>query len=188
MSLDDITRRIRAFEALPIGNGRLGAMIFGGVGQERIALNEERCGPASRVDWNREDAAKNLPKIRELLLAGKNAEAEALVNQTFTCKGGGSRGGARGPWGCFQELGNLNIVWASDVESIPLNEWKYKMLTTPGIKDIREQRREVARWSPKRSKPEADDSGWTDYLIADGKAVKGGRKFEIGDKASCAIT
>ncbi len=37
------------------------------------------------------------------ILAGKNAEAEAMVNQTFTCKGGGSRGGARGPWGCYQE-------------------------------------------------------------------------------------
>ena len=95
----------------------------------------------SRTNWNRADAAKNLPKIRELLLAGKNAEAEALVNQTFTCTGGGSRGGARGPWGCYQELGNLNIVWESDVESVPLNEWKYRMVTTPGIKDIREHRR-----------------------------------------------
>ena len=102
-------------EALPIGNGRLGAMIFGGVGHERIALNEESVWSGSRTNWNRENASQNLPKIRELLLAGKNDEAEKLVNQTFTCTGGGSGGGARGPWGCFQELGNLNIVWASDV-------------------------------------------------------------------------
>jgi hypothetical protein len=103
-----------AHEALPIGNGRLGAMIFGGVRRERIALNEDTVWSGERTNWNRPDANKNLPKIRELLLAGKNAEAEALVNQTFTCVGGGSRGGARGPWGCFQELGNLNITWASD--------------------------------------------------------------------------
>ena len=122
-----------AHEALPIGNGRLGAMVFGKVGRERIALNEDTVWSGSRVNWNRKDAAQNLPKIRELLLAGKNAEAEAMVNRAFTCVGGGSRGGANGPWGCFQELGNLNIVWGSDVESVPLNKWKYKMIETPGM-------------------------------------------------------
>jgi len=80
-------------EALPIGNGRLGAMIFGGVGRERIALNEESVWSGSRTNWNREHASQNLPQIRELLLAGKNPEAEALVNQTFTCTGGGSKAG-----------------------------------------------------------------------------------------------
>ena len=118
-------------EALPIGNGRLGAMIFGKVGHERIALNEDTVWSGSRVNWNRQGASKNLPKIRELLLAGKNAEAEKLVNETFTCVGGGSRGGARGPWGCYQELGNLHLVWDSDVVSVPLNEWKYKVIETP---------------------------------------------------------
>ena len=170
-------------EALPIGNGRLGAMIFGGVGQERIALNEESVWSGSQVDWNREDAAKNLPRIRELLLAGKNAEAEAMVNETFTCKGGGSRGGARGPWGCYQELGNLNIIWAMDVESVSLGEWKYTMIETPGIQDIREQRREAQRKELEAVKVETDDRDWADYVIADGEAVKGAREFQIGDKA-----
>ena len=62
-------------EALPIGNGRLGAMIFGGVGQERIALNEDTVWSGSRVNWNRQGASKNLPIIRERLLAGKNADS-----------------------------------------------------------------------------------------------------------------
>jgi hypothetical protein len=170
-------------EALPIGNGRIGAMIFGGVGHERIALNEETVWSGSRVDWNREDAARNLPKIRELLLAGKNAEAEEMVNQTFTCTGGGSRGGARGPWGCYQELGNLNLVWSADVKSVPLGEWKYTMIDTPGIKDIREQRREARRKELEAVKVGTDDNDWADYVIAGGKAVKGARTFEIGDKA-----
>ena len=170
-------------DALPIGNGRLGAMIFGGVGRERIALNEDSLWSGSRINWNREDASKNLPKIRELLLAGKNAEAEAMVNQTFTCLHGGSRGGARGPWGCYQELGNLNIVWGVDVDSMPLNEWKFKMITTPGITDIREHRSEVQRQMLEAAKQEADDSDWTDYVIGEGKAVKGGQKFKINDKA-----
>jgi len=170
-------------EALPIGNGRLGAMIFGRIGHERISLNEETVWSGSPVNWNRQDAAKNLPKIRQLLLAGKNAEAEAMVNQTFTCVGGGSRGGARGPWGCYQELGNLNIVWSSKVQSIPLNKWKYKMITTPGITDIREHRREVNRLVAEAVKVDADDKNWTDYVTAEGKAVKGGRKLNLNDKA-----
>jgi len=169
-------------QALPIGNGRLGAMIFGGVGHERIGLNEETVWSGSRVNWNRKDASKNLPKIRELLLAGRNDEAEALVNQTFTCTGGGSRGGAGGPWGCYQELGNLNIVWSSKAQAIPLGTWKYKMITTPGITDIRKHRREVSRLVTETAKVDVDDKAWADYIIADGKAVKGGRKLDLNDK------
>ena len=170
-------------EALPVGNGRLGAMIFGGVGHERIALNEDTVWSGSRVNWNRQGASKNLPRIRELLLAGKNAEAEKLVNETFTCVGGGSRGGARGPWGCYQELGNLHIVWDSDVESIQLNEWKYKMIETPGIDNISQQRAESERQVGEAVKVGMDETGWTDYVLDGGKAVKGARVFKIGDRA-----
>jgi len=91
--------RIWSREALPIGNGRIGAMVFGKVGHERIALNEETVWSGMQTNWNRPDANENLPKIRELLLAGRNDEAEAMVNETFTCTGGGSRGGENGPWG-----------------------------------------------------------------------------------------
>ncbi len=157
-------------------------MIFGGIGQERIALNEETVWSGTTIDWNRKDANKNLPKIRELLLAGKNAEAEALVNQTFTCVRGGSRGGASGPWGCYQELGNLTIVWGSRVKPLPLNQWKYKMITTPGIKDYRKQWHEVRRLVAEAVKMDVDVSKWTDYVIADGKAVKGGRRLVNGDR------
>ena len=102
------------------------------------------------------------------MLAGKNAEAEKLVNQTFTCTGGGSRGGARGPWGCYQELGSLHIVWSSDIESVPLNEWKYTMIETPGIKDHRKQWQETRRLVAKAVKVETDDTDWTDYVLAGG--------------------
>jgi len=170
-------------EALPIGNGRLGAMIFGRVDRERIALNEESVWSGCRTDWNREDAAKNLPEIRRLLLEGKNAKAESLVNKTFTCKGGGSRGGARGPWGCYQELGNLNIAWKLDVQSIPLNTWKYKMITAPDITDHRRQWREIHRLVDEASKVDVNESGWTNYVLADGKAIEGSRRFSVGDRA-----
>ena len=107
-------------QGLPLGNGRLGIMILGGTADERIVLNEESMWNGSPSDDNRPDAHQNLPKIRELLLAGKNSEAEELVNQTFTCQGAGSGHGKRPdgksygrgsqvPFGCYQTLGNLRL-------------------------------------------------------------------------------
>ena len=97
--------------SLPLGNGRLGAMVFGGVDEERIVLNESSVWSGSPGDDNREGAHAALPEIRRLLAEGKNREAEALVNQTFTCKGPGSGGGrgANVPFGCYQVLGNLRL-------------------------------------------------------------------------------
>ncbi len=86
-------------ESSPMGNGRLGAMMFGGADEERIVLNESSVWSGSRQDADREDAYKVLPEIRRLLLEGKNPEAEALVNANFTCKGPGSGGGQ---YGCYQ--------------------------------------------------------------------------------------
>src|SRR6185369_4214699 len=77
-------------ESCPLGNGRLGAMLFGGVEEERIILNESSMWSGAREDSDREGAARALPEIRRLLLAGKNVEAEDLVNKNFTCKGKGS--------------------------------------------------------------------------------------------------
>src|SRR6266853_1809906 len=83
-------------ESCPLGNGRLGAMFFGGVNEERIVLNESSVWSGSKQDADREGAAKVLPEIRRLLLEGKNVEAEALVNANFTCKGPGSGDGSGG--------------------------------------------------------------------------------------------
>ncbi len=169
-------------QALPVGNGRLGAMIFGGIGRERIALNEDSVWSGARVEWNRPDASANLPKIRELLLAGQNPEAEALVNQTFTCIGGGSRGGARGPWGCFQELGNLHIARTAKVPSIPLARWKLKKLLAPKEGDRGRIHAEIRRQVEEAAGVEADDSGWEDYVIEAGKAIRGERMLQNDDK------
>lgn len=68
-------------EALPVGNGRLGAMVFGGTARERLQLNEDTLwagGPYSPVN---PEARAHIPQIRELLFAGRYAEAEALANK-----------------------------------------------------------------------------------------------------------
>ena len=101
-------------ESLPMGNGRLGAMDFGGITEERIALNEDSLWSGSVQDADRTNAFKALPEIRRLLLEGKNHEAEYLVNHNFTCAGRGSANGrpANVPYGSYQTLGNLWLKFA----------------------------------------------------------------------------
>ncbi len=73
-------------EALPIGNGRIGAMVFGGVETDRIQFNEETLWTGAPRDYNREGAADYLEEIRALLFAGKQDEAEALAGEHFMGK------------------------------------------------------------------------------------------------------
>lgn len=73
-------------QALPIGNGRLGAMVFGGISQERLQLNESTLWAGEPYDPVNPQALTMLPKVRELIFAGKIAEAEALANQTLMAR------------------------------------------------------------------------------------------------------
>jgi len=70
-------------EALPIGNGRLAAMIFGRVETERIQLNEETVWAGEKRDRSNPEGPKAVPEIRRLLFAGKVKEAEALADKTM---------------------------------------------------------------------------------------------------------
>lgn len=114
------------FESTPLGNGRLGAALYGGVAEERIVLNENGMWSGSPQDADRPDAHLALPEIRRLLLAGKNHEAEALVNAHFTCLGEGSgRGvGANVPYGCYQLLGNLRLRFTGESAAAPVTAYR----------------------------------------------------------------
>jgi alpha-L-fucosidase 2 len=70
--------------ALPIGNGRMGAMIFGAVETEHIQLNEDSVWYGGPIDRNNPDALKNLPRIRELILNGQIPEAEELMTYALS--------------------------------------------------------------------------------------------------------
>ena len=70
-------------EALPVGNGRLGAMVFGGLAEERIQFNESTLWIGEPRDYAHEGAAKFLPEIRRLLFEGKQKEAEQLAMRVF---------------------------------------------------------------------------------------------------------
>ncbi|MFT3781070.1 MAG: glycoside hydrolase N-terminal domain-containing protein [Nibricoccus sp.] len=70
-------------EALPIGNGRLGAMVFGGVGEERLQLNDDTLWTGAPHAYQHEGAVKVLPELRRLLFEGKQKEAEDLAKREF---------------------------------------------------------------------------------------------------------
>ncbi len=92
-------------DALPTGNGRLGAMVFGDPALERIQLNEESIWDGQPgLDRNNPGAAAAVPRIRELLFAGKIAEAEALATTDLLAIP------RRLP--CYQTLGDLHLDFA----------------------------------------------------------------------------
>lgn len=95
-------------EALPIGNGRLGAMVFGSVGYERVQLNEESLWTGSSGQSpDREDAYNYLPEVRRLLFEGKYAEAQEITERDMM---------APGNWNMYQTLGDLYIQERHDKE------------------------------------------------------------------------
>ena len=70
-------------EALPVGNGRLGAMVYGTVQTERLQLNEDTVWAGHPVDRDRVGAYKYLPEARRLIFEGKYVEAQRIMQRQF---------------------------------------------------------------------------------------------------------
>lgn len=78
-------------EALPLGNGKLGMMVFGGETEERIQLNEESFWSGWKFDeYDKPETYEHLDEIRQLIFAGNYTEAQRLCNQYLICRGGGA--------------------------------------------------------------------------------------------------
>jgi len=94
-------------EALPLGNGRIGAMIFGGTKKERIALNEDSLWSGYPKDLNTKNAAAHLDEIRQAIFSGDIERAEKLGNTVF-----------HGHW-CegYLPFGNLEIDYKSHISA-----------------------------------------------------------------------
>ncbi|WP_404307012.1 glycoside hydrolase family 95 protein [Neorhodopirellula lusitana] len=90
-------------EALPIGNGRLGAMVFGGVDQERLQLNEDTLWSGGPHCYDNPDAYQHLAAVRGLLEQGEYAEAEALAEKMM---------GRPKYQAAYQPLGDLHLKFA----------------------------------------------------------------------------
>ena len=70
-------------EALPVGNGRLGAMVYGQIPKEHIQFNEDSLWTGIPRDYSNSGASEFLPQIRNLLFEGKQQEAHKLAGETF---------------------------------------------------------------------------------------------------------
>lgn len=90
-------------EALPVGNGRLGAMIFGGVQEEHLQVNEDSVWYGGPMDRNNPDALENLPKIRQYIMEGKIPEAEELMVNALSGTPQGQRS--------YQTLGDIQLYF-----------------------------------------------------------------------------
>jgi alpha-L-fucosidase 2 len=70
-------------QALPVGNGRLAAMVFGDIRKEHIQLNEDTIWSGDKHDRSNPEAAKAVPQIRRLLTEGHPAQAQAMADKTL---------------------------------------------------------------------------------------------------------
>lgn len=90
-------------EALPLGNGRMGAMVFGGTKTERIALNEDSLWSGYPKDNNNKSAHEYLEKVRSAVFSGDIAQAQKLLNEDM-----------HGDWSdAYLPFGDLLINYAS---------------------------------------------------------------------------
>ena len=92
-------------QALPIGNGTMGAMVYGTPAVERIQLNEETIWAGQPNQVLNPEAKEYLPKVRQLIFEGKYKEAELLANEKVMPIGAGQNRGMP-----FQPFGDLYIA------------------------------------------------------------------------------
>ncbi|MFP5080000.1 glycosyl hydrolase family 95 catalytic domain-containing protein [Pedobacter sp. JCM 36344] len=103
-----------ASEALPIGNGYMGGMIFGGIEKEQIQYNEKTLWSGGPGAWkgyqggNRDSAARYLPEIREKILKQDYKGAESLMGQHML--------GNPRAFGAYQSFGNIHLDFSGQVE------------------------------------------------------------------------
>ena len=110
-------------EALPVGNGRLGAMVFGGVEEERIQLNVDSLWAGPPAPQDRVGAYKYIEEARRLIFEGKYSEAQRVVQQNVMAEQITPRS--------HQTLGDLHIrmhsagdAAAVDTNPIALSQWR----------------------------------------------------------------
>jgi alpha-L-fucosidase 2 len=104
-------------ESCPLGNGRLGAMDFGGVGRQRVVLNESSLWSGGPYDGNKYDAYRCLPEVRAKLFAGDISGAGAALNRGFRYAEGVGGWGDVNQFGCYQTLGDLIVDFDDSPEA-----------------------------------------------------------------------
>jgi len=151
-------------EALAVGNGRLGAMVFGRTATERIQLNEDSLWAGPPVPEDRVGAYKHIAEARKLIFEGKYSEAQGIMQREVM----GPRISPRS----HQTLGDLWIRMPGGDDapagSIALTRWRR------GGEDDPENSEYV--------KPGFDDSRWEEVVVKKGRFTKGSGAVASGKK------
>lgn len=114
-------------EALPVGNGHLGAMIFGGIDHERLQLNEETVWTGKDTDFVNPGAKAALPEVRKLLFAGKYAEAQKLAQEKMM--------GDKKVHSTYQTLGDLYLTFANGSQR-NISEYRRELDLTKAVAKV----------------------------------------------------
>jgi len=124
-------------QALPVGNGRLGAMVFGDAWNERIQFNEDSLWSGGPEDPDNPEALPALAEIRRLLAEGRQTEADRLAVQKLICRGQGSgRGqGAKAPYGSYQTFGEIRLEFFGD-RSQTVSEYRRELDLDAGVATV----------------------------------------------------
>jgi alpha-L-fucosidase 2 len=126
--------------ALPVGNGRLGAMVFGGSASERLQLNEDTVWAGGPHDYSNTGGANALQQIRQLVFADQWGQAQNLINQTMLGKPAGQL--------AYQPVGDLNLTFPGIGTTSEYERWLDLTTATAGVKylanGVRYQREVIA--------------------------------------------
>ena len=111
-------------DALPLGNGRIGAMVFGGVEKEHLQLNEDTLYSGEPpADLRSIDLRKDFDHVTGLLRAGKNAEADAYITQHWLGRN----------QQCYQPLGDLWLDFGAGAPATDFHRWLDLATATAGV-------------------------------------------------------
>lgn len=100
-------------EALPVGNGRLGAMVYGRPDKEILQINEESVWAGNKFNDANPNAFRYLDTIRKLIFAGENEEAQKLAQQNFVAVDGENSNRIARNFRSYQTLMNVNIDYGA---------------------------------------------------------------------------
>ena len=129
-------------EALPLGNGYIGVMFFGGIGQEQLQFTEGSLwsgGPNSSTSYNygnKHDSWKYLPQVRDLIKIGKLDEANTLAKKYFTGIGPKPTDGKSewGDYGAQQTMGDLFVSLGHG--NVPVKSYKRQLNIEKGLANV----------------------------------------------------
>ena len=119
-------------EAMPLGNGKLGMMVFGGIAEEQVQLNEETFWTGWEFDgYDSPETFDHIDEMRQLIFNGKYAEARKLCNRYMICRGKGDAD-AEGAFGSYQTAGELYLSLGQTDGQNEMQNYRRELLLDQG--------------------------------------------------------